>query len=784
MELTRNRCSKWYSAPFLLVIILFFSSTLVQAQWTVVTPPAVSDSWELYGVHFTSATEGWAAGYDDINLKGVLLHYQDGTWTSVTPPDVSGHWAMVGIHFTSATEGWAVGVDYINLRGVLLHYQNGTWTSVTPPDVNATWYLEAVHFTSATEGWAVGVDWTNVKGVLLRYQNGTWTSVTPPDVNDAWYLYVVHFTSATEGWAAGYGSTSGGALLHYQDGTWTSVPSPYVSKWWAVGGIHFTSANEGWAAGIDYTNMSPVLLHYQNGTWTSVTPPYVSGDWAVGGIHFTSANEGWTVGVDYINLRGVLLHYQNGTWTSVTPPYVSGNWILIGVHFTSATEGWAVGIDYTASSIYKGILLHYFVPVASHVLTVGKDGDGTGKITSNPGGIDCGSDCTEVYMEGQSVTLTAAADSGSVFAGWRGGGCSGTGTCVVRMNPDVTVIATFNLSGPSHLLTVGKDGDGNGRITSNPIGIYCGADCTQVYPEGQSVTLTAAADSGSVFAGWRGGGCSGTGTCVVLMNPDVTVIATFNLSGPSHLLTVGTDGDGTGKITSNPAGIDCGSDCTQAFDTGTVVTLTAQADPGSVFGGWTGGGCSGTESCTVSTILDVTVTATFDLSGPLSVTKGTIGTQITITDSGFGMKKGKVRIGDAATKVLSWGDTSITVEIKKPLPPGLYTLVAHRKEPKGAAPITYQGAFTMRAPQVLSVTPKSGSPGEERQISGNYFGIKKGKVYLSGTKCKIRSWTMDPARGGSNVTFIVPKNVAPGDHDVTLTNKVGSHTLASGFTVP
>jgi beta-lactam-binding protein with PASTA domain len=43
------------------------------------------------------------------------------------------------------------------------------------------------------------------------------------------------------------------------------------------------------------------------------------------------------------------------------------------------------------------------------------------------------------------------------------------------------------------------------------------------------------------------------------------------------------------------------------------VTLTAQPAAGSTFGGWSGGGCSGTGTCTVTTNADTTVTATFSL---------------------------------------------------------------------------------------------------------------------------------------------------------------------------
>ncbi len=78
------------------------------------------------------------------------------------------------------------------------------------------------------------------------------------------------------------------------------------------------------------------------------------------------------------------------------------------------------------------------------ILTVSKSGSGAGTITSSPAGINCGTDCTENYVSGTSVTLTATAGTGSTFSGWSGA-CTGTGTCIVTMNAAKTVNAAFAL---------------------------------------------------------------------------------------------------------------------------------------------------------------------------------------------------------------------------------------------------------------------------------------------------------------------------------------------------
>jgi hypothetical protein len=64
-----------------------------------------------------------------------------------------------------------------------------------------------------------------------------------------------------------------------------------------------------------------------------------------------------------------------------------------------------------------------------------------GGVSSEPPGIDCGPDCTHQFEDGATVVLTAQPGVRAKFKGWSGGNCSGTGTCTVTMNGDVTVTA-------------------------------------------------------------------------------------------------------------------------------------------------------------------------------------------------------------------------------------------------------------------------------------------------------------------------------------------------------
>ena len=75
-------------------------------------------------------------------------------------------------------------------------------------------------------------------------------------------------------------------------------------------------------------------------------------------------------------------------------------------------------------------------------------------------------------------------------------------------------------------LAVGIAGPGTGTVTSSPPGISCPASCLATFPEGTSVTLTAAANVGSELGSWSGE-CGGSGTCAFSMGSHKGVFAAF-----------------------------------------------------------------------------------------------------------------------------------------------------------------------------------------------------------------------------------------------------------------
>jgi List-Bact-rpt repeat protein/ASPM-SPD-2-Hydin domain-containing protein/centrosomal CEP192-like protein len=244
------------------------------------------------------------------------------------------------------------------------------------------------------------------------------------------------------------------------------------------------------------------------------------------------------------------------------------------------------------------------------VITSIVGGTGSGTVSSIPTGVDCGSQgatCSANFPTGTTVTLTATPDLNSHFVGW-GGACSGKSTCVLTMNADRQITATFDLN-PQLTVNVSTNLSGGGSVTSSPAGIDCPANsCQAFYATGTAVTLTATPSTGSTFVGWTNGACSGTGTCKITMNADAHVDATFN--GPPTL-QINLPGSGTGNVTSSPAGINCPATCSATFPKGTVVTLTETVSGNSTFGGWDTA-CSGTGACSVTMNADQIVGATFN----------------------------------------------------------------------------------------------------------------------------------------------------------------------------
>ena len=291
-----------------------------------------------------------------------------------------------------------------------------------------------------------------------------------------------------------------------------------------------------------------------------------------------------------------------------------------GMYTIKPTPGGTSAVTDTAFNDYDMSTTAAFDVVVGQSLTVTESGTGFGTVTSDVGGISCPPTCSDIYP-GTTVTLTATPGvGGSAFTGWSGGGCSGTGTCMVTVNAATTVNAQFLFA--DYSLNVLLAGTGAGKVTSAPFAINCPVTCTALFLPGTVVTLTPTPAAGSTFSGWSGGGCSGTGTCTVTIQAATSVTATFD---PPHFdLYVTKSGGGLGTVTSSPAGINCGAACMASFPAATSVTLTATPQSSLYsFLGWTGSGCSGSGTCTIALNANATVNALFiNVDPPITTITG------------------------------------------------------------------------------------------------------------------------------------------------------------------
>jgi hypothetical protein len=150
------------------------------------------------------------------------------------------------------------------------------------------------------------------------------------------------------------------------------------------------------------------------------------------------------------------------------PPDISTDVTGYMVNYGTASGDYPQGIDvgnttsYTISNLPDGETYYFAVtaynssgiqsgysnevsktmPMRQYLLVILNTGTGTGTVTGT--GINCGDTCLALYNTGARVALSARVDSGSTFAGWSGGGCSGIRQCTVTMNAATTITVRFD----------------------------------------------------------------------------------------------------------------------------------------------------------------------------------------------------------------------------------------------------------------------------------------------------------------------------------------------------
>jgi uncharacterized repeat protein (TIGR02543 family) len=208
------------------------------------------------------------------------------------------------------------------------------------------------------------------------------------------------------------------------------------------------------------------------------------------------------------------------------------------------------------------------------------------------------------------------------------------GTISVVIASDGTVGLHCNPTTLETLTTlVTNSGGSSGSVTSAPAGINCSESagtCSAQYGIDGSVVLTETPGSGSVFQGWTGD-CSGSAaTCTVTMDRARSVTATFKPDTffvrlaviGAKCTTIGCSSYGGGSLTIGA--VDCRvapqapetlGVCSTSFTAGTVVTVTAMTDQGTM----NGFSCPAGGTLSASLPTSQPVTCTFTLTSDVQV---------------------------------------------------------------------------------------------------------------------------------------------------------------------
>jgi len=273
-------------------------------------------------------------------------------------------------------------------------------------------------------------------------------------------------------------------------------------------------------------------------------------------------------------------NYTNGTVVALSASAAAG----------SIFAGWSGHADCSdgnitiSSNIGCTATFNAVTAIAAYSLTtsviqeVTKAGTASGRIISNPAGIDCGSDCAESYSAGKIVVLTAVPGANSKFSGWSGDADCSDGA--VTMNAGKTCKATFVID----MVTISVGKRGKGKVVSAASAIDCGSACSSSVAAGTSVSLQATADPGFVFLGWSDG-CSGTSDCTVTVSASMTVSADFS---PDLNDKIGIYRPSTGEWFLDRNGSNAWEGCN--VDRCTQLFTGSDATP--VVGDWNGSGVS------------------------------------------------------------------------------------------------------------------------------------------------------------------------------------------------
>jgi alpha-tubulin suppressor-like RCC1 family protein len=198
---------------------------------------------------------------------------------------------------------------------------------------------------------------------------------------------------------------------------------------------------------------SNTSVAWLNGTWLGQAAQSGYPDFSV---KLTATNGDYKIEYPSLSCGGTLTLLSTSTNSANQSVAAFREKITFDNGQANCVDGGKVELTQTGSGAVKYV---YYLPngnleaqgalslSGTYILSTSKTGTGQGSISSSPTGITCGSDCTETYASGTSVTLTAAPAANNRFVGWSGA-CSGTSlTCSMTMNANKIATAEFAVIG-------------------------------------------------------------------------------------------------------------------------------------------------------------------------------------------------------------------------------------------------------------------------------------------------------------------------------------------------
>jgi hypothetical protein len=172
-------------------------------HWDGVTWTLVEDSGGfLTDVVFVSPDDGWAVGSRSPGVP-VARHWDGTAWTEVavpSPPGATGAVGLEAVAAVSATDVWATGSFDSDLKSLVEHWDGSAW-SIVSVAVPAGLGLSGVSAASSTDIWAVG-GW---RKITLHGDGSNWNPIAfhAPGHSFQGPLRGVAAVSADDVWAVG-----------------------------------------------------------------------------------------------------------------------------------------------------------------------------------------------------------------------------------------------------------------------------------------------------------------------------------------------------------------------------------------------------------------------------------------------------------------------------------------------------------------------------------------------------------------------------------------------------